>query len=63
MELPPYDPSVCDEGSNAPDLCDPGTAATTGSVAGRKRSDEARGKNGNGGGSAAQDLGAFLFED
>ena len=28
LNLPPYDPSVCPEGSNAPDLCDPAGAPT-----------------------------------
>jgi hypothetical protein len=23
LDLPPYDPSVCDEGSDAPELCTP----------------------------------------
>jgi ABC-type transporter Mla subunit MlaD len=54
MELPPYHPSVCDEGSNAPELCDPGRGAgAAGSGAG----------NGVGGGTRATALHEFLFED
>jgi hypothetical protein len=31
LDLPPYDPSVCDEGSDAPELCTPaGSAARLG---------------------------------
>ena len=63
MELPPYHPSVCDEGSNAPELCDPGGAATARSGAGG-RGVNRRANDDNGGGNAAvRDFGAFLFED
>jgi ABC-type transporter Mla subunit MlaD len=30
LGLPPYDPSVCPDGSDAPELCDPGGASTRG---------------------------------
>jgi ABC-type transporter Mla subunit MlaD len=56
-ELPPYHPSVCDEGSNAPELCNPDTASAA-------RSRGAGNQKVDGGGDAgARGLGAFLFED
>lgn len=36
--LPPYDPSVCPEGSNAPELCDPAGPPTSSRAAGRSTS-------------------------
>src|SRR5215211_931389 len=49
LTLPPYDPSVCPDGSNAPELCNPAGASSAGR-AGRRT----RGTSDSGGDGAAQ---------
>jgi virulence factor Mce-like protein len=52
LTLPPYDPSVCDEGSNAPELCDPDRSPTSTRAQRRSRAAAPGGSRGGGGGAA-----------
>jgi len=48
--LPPYDPAVCPDGSNAPELCDPAGASSAGRTARRTRGTPEPGGGGGGAG-------------
>jgi phospholipid/cholesterol/gamma-HCH transport system substrate-binding protein len=50
--LPPYDPSVCPDGSAAPELCNPAGASSTGRASQRTRGTLEPGGGGGGGGQA-----------
>jgi virulence factor Mce-like protein len=53
FELPPYDPSVCNQGSNAPELCNPAGASTAARTAKRGGGRVAPDGGGGGGGGGA----------
>jgi virulence factor Mce-like protein len=57
FELPPYDPSVCNQGSNATELCDPAGASTGGRTT-RRRGGGSVAPGGGGGGGAGTAPGA-----